>query len=324
MFFRAKAVVRLALAALVVATAGAQEGSGLGVAAGGNLPVQKIGAHDLISLTVYGAPELSRSIRVSGEGMLRLPMLKQTIRAEGLMPEQLERSIANGLQTEQILVEPVVTVNIVEYASRPISVAGAVRKPLTFQAVGSTTLLDAVTRAEGLSPDAGPEILVSRKQPGPDGTPISLVQRIPVKGLIDAADPDLNLKLVGGEEIRVPEVGKIFVVGNIRKPGAYPVDDASDTTVLKMLALSEGLMPFAGKLAYIFRREAGAGGSKNEIPIELKAIMDRKSPDVPLQANDVLYVPDNRRKRITISAIERILSFGTATASGVVVFGASR
>jgi polysaccharide export outer membrane protein len=129
---------------------------------------------------------------------------------------------------------------------------------------------------------------------------------------------------VGGEEIRVREVGKVFVVGNIRQPGAYPVDDASDTTVLKMLALSEGLMPFADKLAYIFRREAGAGGSKNEIPIELKAIMDRKSPDIPLQPNDVLYIPDNRRKRITISAIERILSFCSATASGVLVYGAVR
>ncbi len=321
MFLRATAIVCLELAALV---AGADDKSGLGSAGTGNLPVQKIGPHDLLSLTVYGAPELSRSIRVSGEGMLRLPMLKQAIRAHGLMPEQVESAVAAALQSEQILVEPVVTINIVEYASRPISVAGAVHKPLTFQAVGSTTLLDAVTRAEGLLPDAGPEILVSRKQPGPDGNPISLVQRIPVKGLIDAADPDLNLQLVGGEEIRVPEAGKVFVVGNVRKPGAYPVDDAADTTVLKMLALSEGLIPFAGKQAYIFRREPGAGGSKNEIPIELKGIMDRKSPDVPLQPNDVLYVPDNRGKRITMGAIERILSFGSATASGVLIYGAVR
>jgi polysaccharide biosynthesis/export protein len=321
MYLRAKAVVCLGLAVLA---AGADDKAGSGGSATGNLPVQKLGTHDLLALTVYGAPELSRSIRVSAEGMLRLPMLKQAIRADGLLPEQLEIAIATALQAEQILVDPVVSVNIVEYASRPISVAGAVHKPLTFQAVGPTTLLDAVTRAEGLLPDAGPEILVSRKQPGPDGQPISLVQRIPVKGLIDAADPELNLRLVGGEEIRVPEAGKVFVVGNIRKPGAYPVDDASDTTVLKILALSEGLMPFASKQAYIFRREAGAGGVKNEIPIELKGIMDRKAPDIPLQANDVLYVPDNRNKRITMSAIERILSFGSATASGLLIYGAVR
>ena len=315
-----KAAVYLGLATLAL---GADDRTGLGSAAvGSNLPVQKIGAHDLLSLTVYGAPELSRSIRVSSEGFLRLPMVKQGIRSEGLLPEQLELAICAALVEEQILIDPIVTVNIMEYASRPISVAGAVRKPLTFQAVGATTLLDAITRAEGLATGAGPEILVSRKQPGPDGTPISLVQRIPVKGLIDAADPELNLQLVGGEEVRVPEAGKVFVVGNIHKPGSYPVDDASDTTVLKMLALSEGLTPFAGKLAYIFRREAGAGGSKNEIPIELRAIMDRKSPDVPLQPNDVLYIPDNRGRRITMSAVERILSFGSATASGALIYGA--
>jgi polysaccharide export outer membrane protein len=322
MLLRAVVVVCLAVPALLPA---ADDGVGLSVVTvNGNLPVQKIGSHDLVSLSVYGAPELSRTIRVSGEGMLRLPMVRQAVRAGGLMPEQLETAIAEVLQKEQILVDPVVTVNIVEYASRPISVVGAVRKPLTFQAVGATTLLDAVTRAEGLAPEAGSEILVSRKQPGPDGTPISLVQRIPVKGLIDAADPELNLRLVGGEEIRVPEAGKVFVVGNVRKPGAYPVEDASDTTVLKMLAMSEGLIPFAAKQAYILRREGGPGGAKNEIPIELRAIMDRKSPDVPLQSNDVLYVPDNRNKRITVSAIERILSFGSATASGVLIYGAVR
>ena len=93
--------------------------------------------------------------------------------------------------------------------------------------------------------DAGAEILVTRRQPGPEGGTISLVQRIPVKGLIDAADPELNIPLMGGEEIRVPEAGRVFVVGNVKKPGAYTVQDSADTTVLKLLALSEGLAPFA-------------------------------------------------------------------------------
>jgi protein involved in polysaccharide export with SLBB domain len=117
---------------------------------------------------------------------------------------------------------------------------------------------------------------------------------------MDAADPELNIRLYGGEEIRVPEAGKIFVVGNVRKPGSYPVHDATDTTVLKMLALSEGLMPFAGNQAFIYRREEGSG-VKNEIPIELKKIMDRKTADVPLQPNDILYVPDNRARRASMT-----------------------
>jgi len=289
----------------------------------GNLPLQKIGPNDLVALSVYQAPEFTRTVRVGAEGRLRLPMVKQTIRAEGLLPSELEAAVAEALIHEQILVDPVVTISIVEYHSRPISVAGAVKKPTTFQAIGAVTLLDALTRSEGLTQDAGPEILVTRRQPGPDGDLVSLVQRIPVSGLIDAADPELNLRLYGGEEIRVPEAGRIFVVGNVKKPGSYPVKDASDTTVLKMLALSEGLAPFAGKQAYIYRREDGTG-TKNEIAIELRHIMDRKAPDVPLQPQDILYIPDNRGRRISLTALERAIAFGTATASGVLIWGVSR
>ena len=286
---------------------------------GANLPAQKIGPNDLIAVSVYGAPELSRTIRVGADGAVRLPMLKRKIRAEGLLPAALEVSLAEALQEEEVLVDPVVTVTIAEYHSRPIAVAGSVRSPVTFQAVGPVTLLDALTRAGGLSAEAGPEILVSRVQAGPGAEPTALVQRIPVKGLIDAADPELNLRLTGGEEIRVPEVSKIFVVGNVKKPGAYPMPDTAETTVLQVLALAEGLAPYATSRAFIYRRDAATGG-KHEIPIELKQIMKRKAPDVPLAANDILYIPDNSGRRLTSTAIERVAGFGAATASGILVW----
>src|SRR5439155_491657 len=169
---------------------------------------------------------------------------------------------------------PVVSVTRVEYDSRPISVAGTVRKTVTFQATGNVTLLDAIARAEGLSAEAGLELLVSR--------PGELVRRIPVKALIDAADPDMNLRLLGGEEIRVPEASKIYVVGNVKKPGAFPVRDSADTSVLKVLALAEGLTQFSAKQAYIYRRDPD-GASKKEIEIQIDSIMKRKTPDVSLE-----------------------------------------
>lgn len=287
--------------------------------AAANLPAQKIGADDLIAVGVYGSPELTRTVRVGSDGLIRLPMLKRRLRAEGRMPAELETDIAAALGSEQILVEPVVSVTVVEYHSRPISVAGAVRKPLTFQAYGTVTLLDALTRADGLSAEAGPEILVSRSQPGADGAPLTLVQRIPVRGLIDGADPELNLRLHGGEEIRVPDAGRVFVVGNVRRPGAYTVRELADMTVLKILALAEGLAPFAAKRAFVYRREA-AGSSKNEIPIELGRIVERKSADVPLQPDDILYIPDNKGRRMTATALDRITGFAGATASGVLIW----
>jgi len=284
-----------------------------------NLPAQKLGADDLVAVSVYDAPEFSRTVRIGADGAMRLPLLQQPVKAAGVLPSGLETAIADALRAENLIVSPAVTVTVVEYHSRPVSVAGSVRSPVTFQAFGSVTLLDAIARAGGLAPEAGPEILVSSKQQGQDGTVAALVQRVPVSGLIGEADPELNLKLRGGEEIRVPEAGKVFVVGNVRKPGAYAIQDGAESSVLRLLALAEGLAPYSSEKAYIYRRE-GASSAKHEIPIELKKIMQRKAGDVPLLANDILYIPDNSGRRAGLSALEKAIGFGAATASGVLIW----
>lgn len=268
-----------------------------------NLPVQKIGLDDLIGISVYDSPELTRTVRVGSDGTIRLPMVKTRIPVVGLLPSDAETAIAAELAKEQILVDPIVTVSLVESRSRPIVVSGAVKKPITFQASGEVTLLDALARAEGLTLDAGPEILVSKTQTGPDGKPMTLTQRIAVKGLIDRADPELNLKLQGGEQVRIPEAGRVYVVGNVKKPGAFPIHDASETTILRAISLSEGLLPYTGQNAYIYRNEGGSGG-KNEIPVDLKKILDRKAPDVALLPNDVLFITDRAGRRGLMHALE--------------------
>jgi polysaccharide export outer membrane protein len=282
-----------------------------------NLPAQAVGPNDLLAVSVYDAPEFSRTVRIGADGFLRLPMLKRRVKAEGLFPGDLETAIADALREEEILVDPFVTVTIAEYHSRPISVSGAVKMPLLFQAEGPTTLIEALARAQGLREDAGREVLVSTSQPGADGNPVTLTRRINVRSLIDDADPELNLKLSGGEVIRVPEVGHIYVVGNVKKPGAFPVQDGADTTVLQMLALAEGLGPFPGKQAYIYRRE---GGAKNEIPVALDKIMARKSPDVPLTADDILYITDNKGRRLGMAALEKVLLLGGSLGAAALVY----
>lgn len=143
-----------------------------------------------------------------------------------------------------------------------------------------------------------------------------------MKGLIDAADPELNIMLVGGEEIRVPEIGKVFVVGMVKKPGAYHVQDSSETTVLQMLALAEGLQGISSDNAYIYRKEGS--GSKNEIAVNLKSIMLRKSADVPLVANDILYIPENHSRKMGLAALEKILLFGSTAGATALSYGIIR
>src|SRR5437660_11338392 len=80
-----------------------------------NLPAQQLGIDDLVAISVYDAPELTRTLRVEGDGSIRLPLLKAGVQAAGLFPRELEAGVVDALKTEQILVDPIVKVTVVEY-----------------------------------------------------------------------------------------------------------------------------------------------------------------------------------------------------------------
>jgi polysaccharide export outer membrane protein len=115
----------------------------------------------------------------------------------------------------------------------------------------------------------------------------------------------------------VPECERIFVVGNVKRPGAFPYRDMQDTTVLKILALSGGLDSFSRNLAYIYRAEPGSA-QKQEIEVPLRRILDRKSEDVKLAANDILYVPTNGKLKASASVVNHLSGMGNAAVSAAI------
>jgi polysaccharide biosynthesis/export protein len=282
-----------------------------------NLPFQPVGPEDLLGLQVYDAPEFTRTVRVSREGSIRLPMLKSSIRVQGLLPDEIGVLVKEELVREELLVDPFVTVNVVEYHSRPISVTGAVKTPTIFQAIGSVSLLDALARAGGIATDqAGPEIIVTR----PNGdTNTQSIQRIPYKALINNSDPELNIKLTGGEQIRVPDVGKVIVAGSVTKPGPYPIIDGASNTVLTTIAQAGGTIQYFSHTAYIYRPDDK--GTPHEIPVPLGDILKRKAPDITLQAKDVLYVPDSSGRRLTQTAVTTMMGVGSGAAMSLIYLG---
>jgi len=279
-----------------------------------NLPIARVGVDDLIGITVYDSPELTKTVRVSAQGDIRMPMVEHHIRAAGLFPEELEKAIAAALVRDHVLVDPVVTVSIVEYQSHPITVVGAVRTPVVFQAVGSVTLLDAVSRAGGIAENAGVEILVTHQAAGGDDKSTALTDSVPVSSLLDPNAPAANLKLQAGDIVRVPVAGQIYIVGNVNRPGPFFMSDGSESGILKAMALSGGLAPFSSHTAYIYRFENGQR-ERTEILVQLNKIMKRKSPDIPLLAGDILYVPDATGRRIGAKALEISLALGMGAAS---------
>src|SRR3984957_11308128 len=144
-----------------------------------NLPTQPVGPDELLALSVYDSPELTRTVRVDVNEHSRLPTVKDPTQAGGRVPSQVESAIAQPLMKDKVLVDPIVTVTIVEYQSRPVNVVGAVKIPLVFPATRPIPLLDATAGGGGMQEDAGWDIVVSR-QAARDGKPARETQTIPV------------------------------------------------------------------------------------------------------------------------------------------------
>ena len=278
-------------------------------AAAVSLPFQVIGASDLVRITVTDSPELSQSFRVDRHGNLNLPLLHEPLHAAGLMPDELRDKLAAGLRTQHLLVHPVVDVAVVEYRSREVTVAGAVKTPVTIQEVGDLYLLDAISQAGGLLPEAGPEITVESLN--------GQSQRISVRDLFGGMHPELNVSVFAGARIRVPVCERVFVVGDVKRPGAFPFLDTKDTTVLQLLALSGGLDSFSRNKAYIYRLTAG-NTQKTEIEVPLRRILDRKTADVTLAPNDILYVPTNGKLKASASVLNHVTGIGNTAVSAAI------
>jgi polysaccharide export outer membrane protein len=316
MRFRLITIVFVALLATLAAVGQDRPVATSSADAGQNLPMQRVGPEDLLSLQVYDAPEFTRSVRVAADGTIRLPMMKTPIRVQGLFPNEIEAVLTDALKKEGLFIDPFVTVNISEYHSRPISVSGAVKSPMIFQAIGTVSLLDAITRAGGLTESAGADIIITRPNGSPDA---QSVQRVPIKALLEGLDASLNIKLTGGEELRVPEVGKMVVEGNIAKPGVYPVlDPTARNTVSTAIAQAGGLSQYADHTAYIYR--ADDQGVTHTIEVPLWDILNRRKPDMTLQARDILHVPDSPKRRMTQTAIQTLTGVGATATTGLLIY----
>jgi polysaccharide biosynthesis/export protein len=276
---------------------------------GANLPFQPIGASDLVHLSVYDAPELTQSFRVDKQGNLNLPLLQSPLHAAGLLPDELRDQIVASLRAQHLFVHPVVDVSVVEYRSRDVTISGAVKTPITVQEFGNLRVLGALSQAGGLLPEAGPEVIVEQA----DGS----IQRLSVRELFDGRHAELNIPVTAGAQVRVPACESVFVVGNVKRPGAFPFQSLQDTTVLQLLALSGGLDSFTLNRAFIYREQHGSD-QKMEIEIPLRRILDRKADDVKLAANDILYIPTNRKMKGTATVINHVTGIGNTAVSAAI------
>jgi len=248
----------------------------------------RVGPKDLLEISVFGADELSRTVRVSEDGKVSLPLLGEVL-VDGLTKSELEKKLA-GLLGEKYVQNPQVTVFIREYQSKRVSVLGAVEKPGPYQLLGRQTLMQIVSEAGGLTRDAGNDIIIIRQLP--DGTSTSL--RISIDELFLKGDAKLNVPLEAGDIVNIPvdKIVAVYVFGQVKNPGALQVKKSALPTLLQAIAQAGGFTDRASRGGVIIKRK-DATGKEKEIKVNARSILNNKQKDVPLLENDTVYVPES-------------------------------
>jgi len=244
-----------------------------------------LGPGDEVEVTVYGAPDLSGRTRVGTNGNISMPLVGY-VHVAGLSSSEAEEVLESQLRQNHVVNNPQVSVYVKEYTSSGISVAGQVSKPGVYSALGPHRLFDILQAAGGLTEKAASTVTISHRG---GANPITV--ELP-------KDPGelsrVNVELFPGDTMVVPSAGIVYVLGEVNKPGGYVLNSTGGVTVLRVVAAAGGPTHTAavGGTKMIRRTPNGL----QEVPVALKDLLRAKIADIPLQADDILYVPSSRVK----------------------------
>jgi len=246
-----------------------------------------IGKEDLIELGVFEQPDLTRTVRVSGDGTISLPLLG-VVPIEGLSTTQAEAKLRD-LLSDRYLNDPQVWVFVKEAKSKKVSVVGAVEKPGTIEMLGNRSLLEAISEAGGLNHQAGSELHVLRSDSSGATTRID----IDLDDLMIHGNPELNIPILPGDVINVPidRLLHVYVDGAVRKPGEVEYKASRPLTLLQAIAAAGGLSERASQKGIVVIR-AHPGGAQEMIKVDLKAVRKGKQENFVLENGDSIYVPE--------------------------------
>lgn len=282
-----------------------------------------LGPGDQISVYIVDADQpLDKAYLVDMSGHVRLPMVGR-VRVAGLTVTETEAELVKRLKA--YFLKPDVTVGIAEYGSQPVSVIGAVKTPGVHQVRGVKTLVEVLSLAGGLDTNAGTTVNITRRIafgaiPHPsaklDASGQYSIAEVNLKSLIQAKTPEDNIQVRPQDVVSVPRADTIYVMGQVVRSGGYALNDHEQVTVLQALSMAGGMDRMAKPQEARILRVAPESSSRQEIAVDVKKIMDGDRPDVMLQPDDILLVPDNIPKRAFLRGLETAIQMGT----GVVIW----
>jgi polysaccharide export outer membrane protein len=264
---------------------------------------------DLLDISEVHAPEFHSAVRVSPTGTVTLPMIHE-IRLEGLDEQSAAHAIEAALVTQGFLLHPLVSVLVTSYAGQDVSVLGEVVRPGVYPYTLHHRLLDLISAASGLAPSAGRLVNIYHRDDARTPHPVVLDP----SGTDTAADH--NPELAPGDTVQVSRAGLVFVVGDVQRPGGFPVDPAQGLTVVQALSLAWGPSQNAALSKAILIREQKGG--RTLTTLNLKRMLHGQEPDQPVRDRDILFVPDSTAKNIWNHTIESAIQ----SAIGVTIYSA--
>lgn len=267
---------------------------------GGDATQVRLGAGDLVELSVYNVPELATKARVGNSGDVYLPLIDY-VHVGDLTVEEAQALIEKRLSDGGFVRNPHVTVFVDESSSQGVTVLGDVGKPGIYPNVGDHKLYEIISEAGGFAPTAGRKVsIIRRNQPEP--IHLNLPRNL-------ADDLSSNVEIMPGDTITVPRAPIIYVVGDVGRPSGLLIDNGS-LTVLQALALAGGANKTAKMGGVRIIRKGPAG--MTETRVALKKMLEAKAPDVPLQADDILFIPVSGGRVLAAKTFDAAMSAATA------------
>jgi polysaccharide export outer membrane protein len=282
----------------------------------------RIGPDDLLDISVFDVPDLSRTVRVSASGDISLPLLG-SVAVAGQTPEELETSLAGELRANYMK-DPQVTVFVKEMESHGVSVFGAVTKPGVYQIRGAKSLIEVLSMAGGLADDAGDTVTIvtgGEIQSAPQAaagtnTPqqAALSMEVNIDELLGSDDAKSNVLVFPGDVVKVSSAGTVYVVGEVRRPGGFALHSNASISVLQAISLAEGLTNTAARSQARIIRTDPATGKRTEIALNLGKVLSGKEADPELEARDIVFVPNSAARSSMYRGGEALMQITTGIA----------
>jgi polysaccharide biosynthesis/export protein len=262
---------------------------------------------DLVEILVFGVPELSQRTSVNASGDIYIPLVNY-IHVAGSDIQGAQSSIEKALRAGDFIKKPHVSVAVVQYTGG-IVLMGEISKPGIYPLIGTGRLFDIMTEAGGVTANAGQVVTITHRDGSQETILLSTNPKTQMQG---------DVPLIQGDTVIISKAGVVYVVGEILSPSGFLMDEKGQYTVMKLVAMAHGITKLANTSKARIVRRTPEG--QKEIPVRLDRILVSQAPDIPLESNDILFVPTSGMKK----AAQRTGDVAIALATGLTIIAAER